>query len=357
MSAIRYLALYVPQGVSAPAGTGAQTLPSLNQSGSGTHPFTGTGVQTLPSLNQAGAGSMPFEGTGGQTLPALGQSGAGEQILSGTGVQTLPGLSQAGTGEQRHTGTGASTLSALTQAGVGEQAQSGAGAQTLPSLNQSGTGTHTASGATGTGAQSLPAINQAGVGEQPHGGAAAQILPAISQSGEGILQPSGTAAIILPSIVVAAVAVSTPSAPSQPEGVKSDAGVGRQPELTYVDPWQIYARRKPKPVSKLPDYVESAKRRLKTVHKVLPRSELAVITGQIGALSRSVGLFENKIESAIDRIDVEAALAELDATYRLLEQRSVRIADELTVLEQSIAHRQRLAREDDEIVAILGVIL
>lgn len=200
--------------------TGGQTLPSVTQAGSGAQEFTGTGAQTLAALTQQGTGVMHPEGAGAQTLPPITQQGSAALVFTGTAQQTLAALTQQGSGVEIISGQGALTLAAIAQSGAGVEIITGTGANTLPAVTQSGTGVMQPSGVggltlaaitqqgsgeqatTATGAQTLAAITQAGTGAIPPQGVGGQTLPAVTQQATGAQPVSGTGAQTLPSIVV-----------------------------------------------------------------------------------------------------------------------------------------------------------
>jgi hypothetical protein len=90
-----------------PAGTGASSLQSPGQAGSGQETLAATGALMLLAPNQAGAGQQSIAGAAVQMLMAPGQAGSGQERIAGTGAQALTALTQIGIGAMTISLTGA----------------------------------------------------------------------------------------------------------------------------------------------------------------------------------------------------------------------------------------------------------
>lgn len=129
---------------------------------------------------------------------------------------------------------------------------------------------------------------------------------------------------------------------------RRDAGTGRR---RVVDPYDLYSvpRRQPD--------IEKAKRRVQAraaaaAERVerLEHARAVVSAEEIASLGREVA----ELRRAAGRLELSVGLTE---TYRLLLRKARALETELGRVEMLIAHRERLLREDEEIITILALIV
>lgn len=310
-----------------------------------TMPATGSGAVSTATTTVSGVGTTTRKGTGGFASGAATVSGSGAVTRKGSGAIESATVTVAGAGKRTVTGAGVITIGAATVAGAGEGQTNGAGAITTGPAAVSGAGTRIV---TGEGAISLPTATISGSGSVAGNvdGSGDVALPAATVSGAGRRIVTGSGAISVGAVAVAGAAsgvtpVETPPARGGWGVHEEDADEG--------------ARRSARQRKESRDARSEAVRKAIEALNKAPEPDRPLPAKVVRRVARDAA---RELVDAGQLADLQAAIDRMEAVTRQYwaDMRAERAAALLAERRRAEAtHRARLARDDDDILALLLV--